>query len=56
LAALGAWMGISGVSYVILGACVIFAFTCLINRMRVGPFGPAIVYAALIYLLLSFSL
>ena len=56
LTALGAWMGISGISYVILGACVIFALTCLINRMRIGPFGPAIVYAALIFLLLSFGL
>lgn len=56
LTALGAWMGISGVSYIILGACVIFAATCLINRMRVGPFGPSIVYAALLYLLLVFGM
>ena len=56
LAALGAWTGISGISYIILGACVIFALTCLINRMRVGPFGPSIIYAALIFLLLVFGI
>jgi leader peptidase (prepilin peptidase)/N-methyltransferase len=51
LTALGAWTGLSGVSYIILGACFIFGFACLINKKRVGPFGPAIVYAAIVYLL-----
>lgn len=51
LTALGAWTGLSGISYIILGACFIFGFACLINKKRVGPFGPAIVYAAIVYLL-----
>ena len=54
LAALGAWTGLSGISYIILGACIIFAVICLINRMRVGPFGPAIVYATLALCVLLF--
>ena len=51
LAALGAWIGLESVSYVILGACFIFGVTCLINKMRTGPFGPSIVYAAIIVLI-----
>ena len=55
LTAIGAWVGIGNIAYVILGACVLFAGECLINRRRVGPFGPAIVYAALIVVILQFA-
>ena len=48
LCAIGAWLGPEIISYVILGSCIIFATCCLINRQRIGPFGPAIVYATLI--------
>ena len=52
LAAIGAWVGFAAVPYIILGACVLFAANWLINRRRVGPFGPAIIYTALIFVIL----
>lgn len=55
LCAIGAWVGAEIVSYIILGSCVIFAISCLINRMRIGPFGPAIVYSTLITVILLFG-
>lgn len=48
LCAIGAWVGIEKIAYIILGACIIFALSCLINHRRIGPFGPSIVYASLI--------
>lgn len=52
LAAIGAWTGPEMVSYVILGSCLFFAASCLINHRRVGPFGPAIIYATLLLIIL----
>lgn len=54
LCAIGAWVGMEIIEYIILLSCLIFGFSCLINRMRVGPFGPSIVYATLILCLLIF--
>ena len=54
LCAVGAWVGMDVIAYIILGSCVIFGATCLINKKRVGPFGPSIVYATLILCLLLF--
>ena len=53
---LGAWVGPEIIAYIILGACIIFALSCLINRKRVGPFGPSIVYSALIVITLLFGI
>ncbi|MBQ9270835.1 MAG: prepilin peptidase [Alphaproteobacteria bacterium] len=52
LCAIGAWVGMEVIAYVILGSCVIFCAICLINKMRAGPFGPSIVYATLALCLL----
>ncbi len=48
LAAIGAWVGLEPISYILLASCAIFAFGCLIKKQRVGPFGPAIVYATIL--------
>ena len=56
LAAIGAWVGIGVIPYVLLLSCIIFALTCLINRRKVGPFGPAIVYATLIIAVILFGI
>lgn len=55
LAAIGAWLGFEAISYVILLSCLIFAATCLINKQKVGPFGPSIVYASLLVCILLFG-
>lgn len=55
LCALGAWFGLENIGYVLLGSCVLFALSCLVNRQKVGPFGPSIVYAALIFCIFKFS-
>ena len=55
LAAIGAWIGFAGVPLVLLGACAFFGAGWLINRRRTGPFGPAIVYATLIYAVFEFA-
>lgn len=54
LCAIGAWVGMEIIAYIILLSCIIFGFSCLVNRMRAGPFGPSIVYATLILCLLLF--
>jgi len=52
--AIGAWVGMDVIAYIILASCLIFAIICLINKKRVGAFGPSIVYATLILCLLLF--
>ena len=53
LAAVGAWMGIINIPYIVLLSCLIFATTCFINKQRQGAFGPAIVLSTLIILFLN---
>ena len=53
LAAIGAWLGLTNIPYIVLLACIIFAISCFINKQRAGAFGPSIVLAALIFLFLS---
>jgi len=48
LAAIGAWVGVLNVIYVILLSCLIFAVFALLSRKKVGAFGPAITMAAII--------
>lgn len=50
LAAIGAWLGLVNIPYIILLACIIFAASCFINKKKAGAFGPSIVLAALIIL------
>lgn len=52
LAAVGAWLGLANIPFVILLACIIFAASCFINKQRQGAFGPAIVISSLIILFL----
>ena len=56
LCAIGAWVGFEFIAYIIVLSCFIFAISCLIHKMRAGPFGPAIVYATLIIVLLFFGM
>ena len=48
LAAIGAWLGLVNIPYVVLLACIIFAISCFISKQKAGAFGPSIVLAALI--------
>lgn len=48
LAAVGAWLGLAAVPYLILISCVVFAVFSIVKRQRAGAFGPAIVIATLI--------
>lgn len=52
LSAIGAWLGLTTIPFVILISCVVFAISCFINKKRVGAFGPSIVIATLISLFL----
>lgn len=52
LAAIGAWLGLVNIPYVILLACLAFAITCFTKKQKMGAFGPSIVFAALIILAL----
>ncbi|MBR6356200.1 MAG: prepilin peptidase [Alphaproteobacteria bacterium] len=54
LCAIGAWVGMEVIGYIILGSCIVFAGACIINRKRVGAFGPSIVYATLTLCLFLF--
>ena len=56
LAAIGAWVGVEIIAYILLLSCIIFAVTCLVNRQKVGPFGPAIVYATLSMIIFVFGM
>jgi len=53
LAAIGAWLGLANVPFVILLSCLIFAISCFINKKRNGAFGPSIAIAAIIILFLT---
>lgn len=48
LAAVGAWVGLEKLLYVIILSCIIFALYAAINRKRDGAFGPSIVTASII--------
>ena len=48
LAALGAWLGLEAVPFLILLSSAVFAIFSIIKRQRAGAFGPAIVIAAII--------
>lgn len=50
LAAIGAWLGLVNIPYIVLLACIIFAISCFIKQQRAGAFGPSIALAALIIL------
>ena len=56
LAAIGAWVGLEPISYILLCSCILFALGCLIKKQRVGPFGPSIVYATLLICIFLFGI
>lgn len=56
LCGIGAWVGFELIAYILLLSCIIFGITCLVNRRRIGPYGPAIVYATLAVVLFFFGI
>lgn len=50
LAAIGAWLGLAYIPFVILLSCIIFAISYFITKKRTDAFGPSIVLSALIIL------
>lgn len=48
LAAVGAWLGVEPLLYVVILSCAVFAGYALLKRQRSGAFGPAITAAAII--------
>lgn len=53
LSALGAWLGLETVPYLILLSSFIFAIFSIIKRQRAGAFGPSIVIATIILVFLN---
>lgn len=54
LSAIGAWLGVSGLLFVIISASIGFGAYSLIRRQRSGAFGPAIAIAAIVVAMLFF--
>ncbi len=48
LSAVGAWLGVENLLYVIILSCVVFGIYALFTRKRSGAFGPAIAISAII--------
>ena len=48
LAAIGAWLGVLPVIYVLLLSCIIFGSYAYLSKRKAGAFGPAIAPAAII--------
>ena len=48
LAAVGAWLGVEPLLFVVVLSCAVFAGYALLKRQRSGAFGPAITVAAII--------
>ena len=48
LSALGAWLGLEAVPYLILLSSFIFAIISIVKKQRAGAFGPSIVLGAII--------
>ena len=53
LSAIGAWLGLTNIPFVILLSCPIFAINCFIKKQKAGAFGPSIVISALIILFIA---
>lgn len=56
LAAVGAWVGVEKILYVIMLACVIFGVYALLNRKKDGAFGPAVVMASIVVMFLYYGI
>ncbi len=48
LSAIGAWMGLENLLYVIILSCLFFGVYALISKKRAGAFGPAVTAAVLV--------
>ncbi len=48
LSAVGAWMGLENLLYVIILSCLFFGIYALIGKKRAGAFGPAVTAAVLV--------
>lgn len=51
MAALGAWLGVNGLLYTTISACVLFGIFALAKGIKTGAFGPALSLAGIIVLL-----
>lgn len=54
LSAVGAWLGLEALLYVIILSCFIFAAYAIARKKRAGAFGPAIVVASLVVMYVFF--
>ena len=54
LSAIGAWLGIQSLIYVIILSAVIFAFYALLKKQRTAAYGPAVALASIIVALYFF--
>lgn len=54
LAAVGAWLGIELLLYVILASAAVFAVYAAVRRRRSGAFGPAVAFSAIMIALYFF--
>ncbi len=48
MTALGAWLGVMGLNYTIILSFIFFAVPAIIKKNRVGAYGPALGFAALV--------
>ena len=51
MAALGAWLGVNGLLYTTISACVLFGIFALAKGIKTGAFGPALSLAGIMVLL-----
>ena len=52
LTAIGAWLGLTNIPFIILLSCIIFGIFFFIYKKRAGAYGPSIVLATLLILFL----
>lgn len=48
LSAIGAWLGVVNIPFIILISCIIFGISCFIKKQRAAAFGPSIAISTLI--------
>ena len=53
--AIGAWVGVEHLLYIVLLSCVLFALEAIFKKQRAGAFGPAIVNATIIIAFFAIS-
>lgn len=54
LAALGSWLGITGLNLTIMFSAFLFIIYALIRRKKIGPYGPFIAIASILIIIMQF--